>query len=144
MGLFSTLLGSAKREREEAKRLGIMVTEVTRQLPEFSRDGKTVTLGSGRCIRYAISRRSRQGPVWSLLQRTRAMGATFPNDYLLTTSGPMPGALEEQLRKIAEEYSEELFEFEGTANDVAVYWEEWGGPEQVRSLHAHLDRLASY
>lgn len=72
------------------------------------------------------------------------MGATFPNGYLLTTGAPLPGALEEQLRKIAEEYSEELFEFEATANDVAVYWEEWGGAERVRSLHAHLNRLASY
>ena len=144
MGLLSTLLGSRKSEREEAKRLGITVAGVTRELPTFSRDGKSVTLVSDRCIRYAIPRRSHQGPLWSLVQRTRAMGATFPNDYLLTASASLPGGLEEQLRKIAEEYSEELFEFEGTAKDVAVYWAEWGGPEKVRSLHAHLDRLASY
>jgi len=144
MGLLSTLLGSRKREREEATRLGITALEVTRDLPEFSRNGKTVTLVPDRCVRYSVPRRSREGAIWSLLQRTRAIGATFPNDYLLTTNKPLPGALEEQLRKIAEEHSEELFEFEGTANDVAVYWEEWGGPEQVRSLHAHLDRLASY
>lgn len=144
MGLLSTLLGFGKKEREEAARLGMAVLEVTKDLPEFSRDGKTVTLRPDRCMRYSIPRRGRGGPIWSLLQRTKVMGATFPNDYLLTTDKPLPATLEDQLQRIAEEYSEELFEFEGTASDVAVYWAEWGGPEKVRSLHAHLDRLASY
>lgn len=144
MGLFSTLFGSRKKEREEAARLGITALEVTRDLPQFSLGNKTVTLEPDRCIRYSIPRRARGGPIWSLVQRTKEVGATFPNGYVLTTSAVLHSALEEQLRKIAEEYAEELFEFEGTANDVAVYWEEWGGPERVRSLHAHLDRLASF
>jgi hypothetical protein len=45
---------------------------------------------------------------------------------------------------VAEEYSDELFEFEGTASEVAVYWSEWGGAEKVRRLHYHLERLAAY
>ncbi len=81
---------------------------------------------------------------WALLQRTKELGATLPNDYLLTHTGRIPATLEDQLRLIAEEYAEELFEFEATATDVAVYWEEWGGPAKVRSLHAVLDRLASW
>ena len=144
MGLFSILFRSGKKEREEAARLGITAIEVTRPLPHFARDNKTVTVELGRCVRYSIARRARRRPIWSFVQRTKAMGATFPNDYLLTSSEPLPATLEEELRVIAKEYSEELFEFEATANDVAVYWEEWGGPERVRSLHAHLDRLASY
>ena len=143
MGLFSALFGSRKREREEAERLGMTVQEVTRDLPEFSSDGAEVTLESDHCMRYSIPRRARLGSPWSLLQRTKAMGATFPNDYLLSSKEPLPERLLEHLRKIAEEYDEELFEFEGTANDVAVYWLEWGGPEKVRALHAHLDKVAS-
>jgi hypothetical protein len=52
--------------------------------------------------------------------------------------------LEEQLRKVAEAISEELFEFEGTSDDVAVYWEECGGPEKVQELYGYLERLTSY
>lgn len=81
---------------------------------------------------------------WALVQRTKAMGASMSNDYLLVSSGSLPAALEALLQEVAKEYSEELFEFEGTATDVAVFWEEWGGAEKVRSLHAHLDRLASW
>lgn len=95
-------------------------------------------------MRYSLPRRERKGRTWTLVQRTKALGATLPNDYLLTASGALPGGLEEQLRKVAEDYSEELFEFEGTATEVAVYWSEWGGPDRVRRLHYHLERLASY
>jgi len=66
------------------------------------------------------------------------------NGYLLTTSAPLPGALEEQLQKVAEAFPEELFEFEGTKDEVAVYWAEWGGPEKVAEVYGYLDRLASY
>ena len=143
MGLFSALFSSGKREREEAARLGMTVQEVTRDLPEFSGDG-TVTLESDRCMRYSIPRRVSFGSTWSLLQRTKAMGATFPNDYLLSSTGPLPERLLEHLREISEEYDEELFEFEGTANDVAVYWLEWGGPEEVRALRAYLEKVAAF
>jgi len=120
------------------------VSEVTRNLPEFSRNGELVSVTLHQCIRYAMARRAHGGPVWSLVQRSPKAGANYPNGYLLTTSTPLPGALEEQVRKIAEAFSEELFEFEGTPEDVAVYWEEWGGPEKVLELHGYLDRLASY
>ncbi len=146
MGLLSTLFGlGSKKEREEAKRLGISVSAVTRDLPHFSQYDWRVTLKPGRCIRYAVPRRTREPQMtWALLQRTKELGATLPNDYLLTHTGRIPATLEDQLRLIAEEYAEELFEFEATATDVAVYWEEWGGPAKVRSLHAVLDRLASW
>ena len=80
----------------------------------------------------------------TLVQRTRLLGANLPNDFLLTTSGPLSAGLEEQLRKVADEFSEELFEFEGKEGDVAVYWTEWGGVDKVRRLHYHLERLAAY
>ena len=115
------MFGSGKQEREEAARLGITVREVSKELPEFSAGGNSVTLETDRCMRYSIPRRAAEGPIWSLLQRTKALGATFPNDFLLTTDKPLPRPLEEELRRIADEYSEELFEFEGTAADVAVH-----------------------
>jgi hypothetical protein len=137
MGLFGN------KERQEAKRLGIEAVELTKELPEFPGDG-TVVLGPDRCVRYSIPRRSQEGPLWSLLQRTKETGATFPNEYLLTADKPLPLGLEVELRRIAEEYAEELFEFEGTASDVAVHWGEWGGVEKVRVLHGHLLQLANY
>ena len=138
MGLFSS-----KKEREEATRLGLTVAEVERELPEFTDDGG-ITLERDRCVRYSLPRRFKGGPGWSLLQRTVAMGATFPNQYLLESSEPLPDALTKRLREIAEEYDEEYFEFEGTANDIAVYWLEWGGAEKVRALHARLEQVASF
>jgi hypothetical protein len=145
MGLLSALFGSRlSKERHEAARLGITVLEVTRDIPLFSQDGEKVIFQPYRCVRYSLPRRERKARTWTLVQRTKALGATLPNDYLLTTNGPLPAGLEEQLLKTAEEYSEDLFEFEGTATDVAVYWTEWGGPDKVRTLHGHLERLASY
>jgi hypothetical protein len=145
VALLSALFGSrSRKEREEAARLGITVLEVTRDIPLFSQDGTKVIFQPYRCARYSLPRRERKGRTWTLVQRTKPLGATLPNDYLLTTSGTLPAGLEEQLRKVAEECSEELFEFEGNATDVAVYWTEWGGAQKVRTLHWHLERLASY
>jgi hypothetical protein len=141
MRLLSQLLG---RERREALRLGIAVVEVTRDIPLFSRDGTRVIFRPYRCVRYSLPRREPKGRTWTLVQRTKALGATLANDYLLTSSGTLPGGLQEQLNKVAADYSEELFEFEATPTEVAVYWSEWGGADKVRRLHYHLERLASY
>jgi hypothetical protein len=146
MGLLSALFGfDSKAERKEAQRLGISVSETTRDLPHFSRYGNEITLKPGQCVRYAVSRQAQKPtPMWSLLQRSKELGATLPNEYLLTQTGRLPDAFEEGLRKVAEEFAEELFEFEGTATDVAVYWQEWGGPTKVRALHEVLSRLAQW
>ena len=146
MGFLSALFGfNSKAERKEAQRLGITVSEITRDLPHFSRYGNQITLKPGRCVRYAVSRQAQEPkPMWSLLQRSKELGATLPNEYLLTKTGRLSDDFEEQLRKVAEEFAEELFEFEGTATDVAVYWEEWGGPTKVRTLYEVLSRLAQW
>jgi hypothetical protein len=49
----------------------------------------------------------------------------------------------QELKQLAENFSEEYFEFEGTSSEVAIYWEEWGGPEKARSLYQVLSRLAA-
>jgi hypothetical protein len=145
MSLLSALFGERlARERREAARLGISVRELTRDIPLFSRDGERMIFSPYPCVRYSLARRGRKDLTWSLVQRTKPLGANLPNDYLLTASGALPAGLEEQLRKVAADYSDELFEFEATASDVAVYWSEWGGAEKVRRLHYHLERLARY
>jgi hypothetical protein len=141
MRLFSALL---RRERAEARRLGMRVAEVSREIALFSKDGERMIFTPYRCVRYALPRRERHGRTWKLLQRTRALGATLPNDFLLEASGELPAGLAEQLRRVAEDYPDELFEFEATPSEVAVYWSEWGGAQTVRRLHYHLERLASY
>ena len=144
MKLLSALFERTSRERREALRLGIRVEEVTRDIPLFSSDGARMIFSPYRCVRYSLPRRGRNGRTWSLVQRTAALGATLPNDYLLHASVTLPGGLEEQLRRVAEDYSEELFEFEATDTEVTVYWSEWGGADKVRRLHYHLERLAGY
>lgn len=145
MGVLARLFDATlRRERAEAERLGISVTEVEREIALYSRDGERMITRPYRCVRYALPRRERRGRTWTLLQRHPSHGANLPNDFLLDASAPLPGGLEEQLLKVAQAYAEELFEFEATASEVAVYWSEWGGPAKVRALHAHLERLAAY
>lgn len=145
MGVLARLLhATLRRERVEAERLGIGVAEVEREIALFSRDGERMITRPYRCVRYSLPRRERRGRTWTLLQRHRVQGANLPNDFLLSASGPLPGGLEEQLLKVAQAHPEELFEFEASTTEVAVYWSEWGGPEKVRELHAHLERLAAY
>ena len=141
MGLLSSLFGSGSKEREEATRRGLSVCEVTRDLPEFAKNGELVSVDPDHCIRYSMPRRARGGPTWSLVQRTPKAGANYPNGYLLTTSAPLPGALEEQLRKVADTFSEELFEFEGTSDDVAVYW---GNGEAPKRCWNSMDTLTGW
>jgi hypothetical protein len=145
MGFVARFIGERLyRERREAGRLGLHALELDREIPLFSRDGARMIFAPYRCVRYSLPRRDRSGPTWTLVQRTRLLGANLPNDFLLTASGPLRAGLEEQLRKVASECSEELFEFEGQSSEVAVYWTEWGGVEKVRRLHYHLERLAAY
>lgn len=145
MGFFSNFfsLGSAKC-RKEAARLGILVTEVERDCPIYSRDMESVELEKGSVVRYSMPRvASDHSAIWTLLQRTKKLGATLPNNYLLTSSGPLSDQLMKELNKLAQDFDEEYFEFEGTSSEVAIYWEEWGGSEMVRSLHQVLKRLAA-
>jgi hypothetical protein len=145
MGFLARFLGERLYpERREAERLGIRALELERDIPLFSRDGKRMIFAPHPCVRYSLPRREKRGPTWTLVQRTKPLGANLPNDFMLTASAPMRGGLEEQLRKLAQECSEDLFELEATATEVVLYWTEWGGPEKVRRLHYHLERLAAY
>ena len=125
--------------REEAARLGITVGDVERDLPYFSRGTGSCQLVRGSCVRYSLPRHGGHA-AWSLLQRTERDGAQLPNDYLL--QGEAPDALRQALTKLATEFSEEYFEFEGTTTDVAVYWEEWGGASRVQQIQQVLQSLA--
>jgi hypothetical protein len=145
MGFLTRFLGERLYpERREAERLGVRTLELERDIPLFSRDGERMIFAPYRCVRYSVARRDKSGPTWTLVQRTRALGANMPNDFLLSSSVPLKGGLQEYLLKVAEHCSDELFEFEGTATEVALYWTEWGGSEKVRRLHYYLERLAAY
>lgn len=128
-------------ERKEALRLGIAVSDVERDMPQFTQGNQSCELVRGSCARYSLPR---QGggtrSIWSLLQRTRRDGAQLANGYLL--QGEVSDALRQDLTKLATEFSEDYFEFEGTTTDVGVYWEERGGASQVQQLHEILQRLA--
>ena len=133
MGWFSDLFSN--KVRTEAIRLGLTVSEVNRDLPIFDRRNHFQSLSSGRCVRYALSRSS--GSNWELLQRDAKQGAQLPNGYFLK-SHSITSSFLDKLRPIAEEFSEEYFEFEGTTTEVAVFWEEWGGKEQASRVHKVL------
>jgi hypothetical protein len=146
MGLLSWLFpeGSGD-ERRHAETLGMAVSDVERELPSFSSRNRLEALSMDSCVRYALPRRGCAPRVpWNFQQRTKAQGAQFPNGYLLVAAGEIKSELHERLRQVAEEYDEELFEFEGTDQEVAVYWAEWGGNEQVEKLHKTLSVLAAY
>lgn len=144
MGFFSNLSSSdSAKRREEAARLGILIKEVERDCPIFSRDMESVKLEKRTVVRYSLPRTSSdRSATWELLQRTRKLGATLPNNYLLNSSAPISGQLMRELQNLAQAFDEEYFEFEGTSSEVAIYWEEWGGPEKVNSVHKVLKRLS--
>lgn len=145
MGFLSNLFSSnAAKCRAEALRLGMQVAEVQRDCPVFARDMESLELAKRTVARYSLPRRASPASAsWELLQRTKSMGALLPNAYLLKCSAPLSERLTQELSDIAREFSEEFFEFEATLSDVAVFWEEWGGPGKVQSLHEVLKRLAA-
>jgi recombinational DNA repair ATPase RecF len=62
------------------------------------------------------------------------------NGYLL--QGEVSDARREALTKLAAEFTEDYYEFEGTPTEVAVYWEESGGVSEARHMHEILQSLA--
>ena len=126
-----------------AEHLGMTVTMVARELPH----GRTsrVVLEGDTCARYSLPRTGPSPRVsWSLLQRSTREGAQLPNGYLLETARALPEGLSQVLYRIAQAYDEDLFEFEGTESDVAVFWMESGGVDQVDELYEVLSELARY
>ena len=142
MSLFGKLFGGGRQAmRDEALRLGISVSDIERDMPQFTRGNLSCELVRGSCTRYSLPRHGAgPHPDWLLLQRTEPQGAQLPNGYLL--QGNVPDALRQVLTKLATEIFEEYFEFEGTATDVSVYWEEWGGVDEVQHMHEILQSLA--
>ena len=128
---------------DRAEHLGMTVVMVERDLPRG--DSRRVVLERGTCARYSLPR---TGPAprvtWSLLQRSTRDGAQLPNGYLLETVRALPEGLSPVLHRIAQTYDEDLFEFEGTESEVAVFWMESGGVDQVDELYEVLSELARY
>lgn len=133
--------GADCAEHKEATRLGLSVSDVERELPRFGSGNRSVKLVRGSCARYSLPRSDKGArSQWSLLQRTKHEGAQLPNGYLL--QGEVSDDLRRDLTKLATELSEDYAEFEGTATEVSLYWEEWGGAARVQHFNHILKRLA--
>ncbi len=138
MGWFSA---KSNTERDAATQFGFHVSEVMRALPEFDRANHFRALREGPCVRYALPRKAAAPEAWQLLQRHTG-AENLPHGYLLEAENASPTLLQ-SLHTLAEAFSEEYFEFEGNNQEVAVYWEEWGGEKQVKKLYQALTPLQS-
>lgn len=138
MGFFGLF---KNKTREEAIRLGITVTEINREVPIFAHGNKLTSLKPYDCVAYSLPRTG--GTEWKLLQRDEAHGAQLPSGYLLEGSHTTTKTLE-KFKPIAEKYSEEYFEFEGTKTHVFVYWEEWGGAKMAQEIYDLLQNLKDF
>lgn len=144
MGLFSRLKGlGRKATRETALLQGIGVEDVERDLPMFSRRKDFLGVERSQCVKYSVKRRPGARPEhWLFLQRSDEEGAQYPNGWLFQASEPPPPNLHRALEAIAMQWDEELLELEGTHAEVAAFWEEWGGAEQVAVIQRYLTSLA--
>jgi hypothetical protein len=123
--------------RAAASQFGLAVQALERQGPVYDSRGRLESLEMTPCLRYALPRAAHQGTSWTLLQRDKTLGAQLPNGYLVEAKNITPQLLE-SLRPVAEEYSEEYFEFEGTQGEVAVFWVENGGKKEVERIYRTL------
>src|ERR1700743_2905645 len=58
-------------ERKEAVRLGIVVSVIERDLPQFTRGNQSWQLVRGSCVKYSLPRCGEcERSTWSMLQRT--------------------------------------------------------------------------
>ena len=144
MGLFSRLKSLGREATREAALLqGIRVEDVERDLPMFSRSGDFLRIERSQCVKYSVRRRLGAQPQhWLFLQRSPEEGAQYANGWLFQASEPPPPTLQQGLEAIAKEWDEELLELEGTDTEVAAFWEEWGGAEQVAVIRRYLASLA--
>lgn len=133
MGFFS----GKKDLRKEAGALGFIITEVERDLPIITGDGQLDSLDRDKCMRYALPRP--KGTVFQLLQRDKKQ-AQLPNFYQLVADNITPQLLD-ACRPVAEQFDTGLFEFEGTANEVAVFWDEDGGMDDLPRIQQALQQL---
>jgi hypothetical protein len=133
------------RVREEALLLGIRIEEVERDVPHFISGNRKVVLKKDTCTKYSLRRRTGGYPVsWSFLMRTKNEGAQYPNGWFFRASPdrPAPPEMDKVLTEIATEVDEDYLEFEGDSHEVAAFWSEWGGIDQVRRVHGWLQALA--
>ncbi len=140
MGFLENILGKKEKVRDKATQLGMSVQEVSRDLPKFNHANDFQNLVPGKCVRYALPRRSDSKAPWEMLQRDKKQGAQLPNGYLVK-SNDINQHLLDTLRPIAEQLSQEYFEFEGTEIEVAAFWEEWGGAAGAEKIYKILSSL---
>jgi hypothetical protein len=138
-----SLFGRSGSPRDEALANGVTVQDVERDLPIF-RGNRLQSLQRGTCVRYSLPRRKGGLPRrWAFLQRDEKPGAPFRHGWTFQSpDGDLPEGLRDELRRIADDWSEEFLEFEADEDNVSAYWEEWGGAKEASVVIEYLRGLA--
>lgn len=131
--------------RAAAHAEGLETGTVYREFPSTKDRGKTYSMQRIKCVQYRLGHRVSTDLRWRFLMRHGAND--LARGYRLEVEGgAMPAAVQSALQELAAdpsvELGGELFEFEGDANGVSVFWAEWGGEKMVVRLTQHLRRLS--
>lgn len=139
MGLFGP---GKKTMRAYAAEKGLFVTEVARDMATTYPDGggmKVDSIVKETCARYALQRGQRAGTRWTMILRGTDEGAQLPNGYLV--QGDVTPELLKALTPAAEQFDTGFFEFESVAGEIACFWDEDGGNDEIDVIHGLLTSL---
>lgn len=135
---------SARKAREHALTLGLSLPKCTRDVPywlshDFNKPPEFKKKKEfGYCLKYPSPRRCQ----WSLLQRESEPGSEFPPAWrLVVDKGKINENLKGVLLQIAEEQQNHYLEIVSTADNVCIYWKEWGGKMMADKIHAYLNDI---
>lgn len=136
--------GGAEDARREARRLGLEVTDVSREVPVSRDRGKTWEIEPSRCARYSLPAPDGTTPSWALLQRPEEHHPPLPPGWRLEPDEEtVPQPVRDALVEIAGGWDEELLELEADGEHVHAYWKEWGGTPAARRLEGYLDLVVT-
>ena len=137
---------SEKSARKRALKMGVAVTEVSRDMLCATKNKQAEALAGTALAKYAIPRKP-AGPAssWSFLRRPDGEGVKYGHGWLLVCAeGQASEAMAATLRAIAAQARGECLEFEASGTEVCAYWKEWGGSENAESICLWLQELAQY
>ena len=136
---------SRSSARAAAVAEGLEVRTTHREFLLSKDRGRTYSMQPIKCVEYRLRHRAPTNLHWRFLMRHDANDVA-PGCRLEEGGGVTPDSVRSALGAIAADPSVEmgweLFEFEGDASGVSVYWAEWGGAKMTRQLILHLRQLS--
>lgn len=136
---------SEKSARKRALKMGVTVTEATREMLCASGIKKTKTLAGTALARYSIPRKAAgTANDWSFLRHPEGEGVKYGHGWLFAGKGQATEAMAATLRAISAQARGECLEFEAKGTEVCAYWKEWGGADRADDVHQWLEVLAQY